>query len=130
MGSGNVELARAAYAALSRDDIDEFIAFAHPDVEWHSLLLEMEGTIHGHDGVRRWWESIQTAFPDWRPVLTDIEAHGDWVLMHVKATGSGAASGVGIAGDFWQVVEFRDGLVVQHHSVRSRDEALRILAPE
>ena len=127
MGQGNVDLARTAYAALLRDDIDAVVALAHPDVEWHSLVLEMEGEFRGHDGIRRWWESIRSAFPDWRPALADIEARGDWVLMHAQATGSGAASGVGIAGDFWQAVEVRDGLVVRYHAVRTRDEALRIV---
>jgi ketosteroid isomerase-like protein len=63
MSQENVELARRAYEALGRDDLDELLALVDPEVEWHSLVLEMEGTFHGHEGVRRWWTSLHSVFP-------------------------------------------------------------------
>ena len=45
---------RSAYRAFNARDIEAVIALMHPEVEWPSLVLEMEGTFHGHDGVRQW----------------------------------------------------------------------------
>ena len=123
----NLEVARRAYEALARGDIEAFLQLIHPEVEWHSLVLEVEGTLHGHEGVRQWWESLRTVFPDWRPELTDVEDHGDWVLAHARSSARGAASGVGTGGDFWQAWKFRDGLMARLHVVRTRDEALGII---
>jgi ketosteroid isomerase-like protein len=126
MADGNEQLVRAAYDALRRDDFDAFLEFIDPEVEWHSLVLEMEGTFRGHEGVREWWRSLRQAFPDWSPDLGEIHDRGDTIVVHAVATASGAISGVGIAGDFWQVAKVRDGLIVEYHAVRTKDEALRL----
>src|SRR3712207_8048003 len=56
---GNVERARLVYEALERDDLEAVLAYVHPEVEWNSIMLEMEGPVHGHEGVRRWWASLK-----------------------------------------------------------------------
>ncbi len=124
MSGENVELVRSAYEALERDDIEAFLGLVHPDVEWHSLILEIEGAFHGHDGVRQWWRAIRNTFPDWRPSLIEVREFGDSVVMHARGTGSGAASGVGVDDDFWQMVQICDGLVVRYRAVRTEQEAL------
>ena len=126
MSQENVEIVRRGYEALQRDDFDAFVALTSEDVEWHSLVLEIEGVFHGRDGVREWWHAIRTTFPDWRPVLVDVRTVGDCVVAHARGSGIGAASGVGVDEDFWQVVEVRDGLVVRYHAVRTEREALEI----
>jgi ketosteroid isomerase-like protein len=124
MSEENEELARRAYEALQRDDIEAFLAFVAPDVEWHSLVLELEGVRHGHDGVREWWRGLRSAFPEWHPSLVNVLSNRNVVVIHAHATGSGAASGVGIDTDFWQVAEIRDGLIVRYRAVRTEREAL------
>ena len=123
MSQENVELTRRAYEMLQRDDIDGFLELVHPDVEWHSLILEIEGVFRGREGVREWWREIRTTFPDWRPSLIDARAVGDRVVMHARGIGRGAVSGAGVDDDFWQVVEIRDGLVVWYRAVRTEQEA-------
>ena len=124
MSQENVEVTRRAYEALRRDDIEGFLAFVDPEVEWHSLVLEVEGTRSGHEGVREWWRAIKTVFPDWNPSLVNVTSHGDRVVIHAHATGSGASSGAGIYKDFWQVGEIRDGLIVWYRAFRTEREAL------
>src|SRR5437764_12430731 len=102
MSRENVELVRRAYEALRRDDIEGCLGDVHPEVEWHSLVLEMEGVRHGHDAVREWWRSLLAVFPDWRPSIEEIRDLGDWVLVHARQIGSGTRSGVGVDADFWQ----------------------------
>jgi ketosteroid isomerase-like protein len=124
MSQENEELARRAYEALQRDDIEAFLAFVDPEVEWHSLVLEVEGVRYGHEEVREWWRGIKSVFPDWNPSLVNVRSHGDRVLIHAHATGSGSASGVGIDNDFWQVAEVRNGLIVGYRAFRTEREAL------
>ena len=123
MSQKNEEIAHRAYEALQREDIDAFLAFVDPEVEWHSLVLEVEGVRHGHDGVRAWWRGLRSAFPEWHVSLVEVHSHCDWVVIHAHVAGSGAASGVGIDNDFWQAVKLRDGLVVEYRASRTEAEA-------
>ena len=46
-------LAEAAFGALNSRDLDGFIAVASEDVEFTSMVAEVEGAIfRGHDGIR------------------------------------------------------------------------------
>ncbi len=125
MSQENVKTAKRMYEALERDDIEAFLAHVDPDVEFHSLILEIEGVFHGHEGVREWWSGIRTTFPDWIPSIAGIRAFGDRVVVHGRGSGRGAASGVGIDEDFWQVAEFRGGLMTWYRAVRTENEALK-----
>jgi ketosteroid isomerase-like protein len=125
MSRENVELARRAYGHLQRNDIEGFLRYVDPDAEWHSLVLEIEGTFHGHEGVREWWGNLRDVFPDWWPTLQEVRDLDDWVLMHARATASGAGSSIGIDQDFWQVGKIRQGCIVYYAAFRTEREALK-----
>ena len=52
MSQENVEMARQVMDELSRRDLPGLVAFADPEVEWHSFFAEVgEGGVYrGHDG--------------------------------------------------------------------------------
>jgi ketosteroid isomerase-like protein len=50
MSRENVEIARRAYDAWIRDDLDAFLAELDPDVVWHTAI---EGAAEGDDRVYR-----------------------------------------------------------------------------
>jgi ketosteroid isomerase-like protein len=54
MSHENVELARRAYDALNRRDLDAFLALMDADVEAFPRVVAIEGGFHGHEGIRRW----------------------------------------------------------------------------
>ena len=122
MSQENVELARRAYAAFQAGDIDEWVRYFDPAVEFNSS--EMEGPFRGHEGLREWAAGLLAAFPDWRPSIVEMRDLDDLVLIHATARGAGAGSGVGIEVDFWQAVEFRDGRMVWYAAFRNEAEAL------
>ena len=124
MSQENVEVAHRAWEAFERHDIDGFLTYIDPKVEWHSLMHEMDGVAHGHAGVRQWWTSLFAAFPDWSPSIVDVRDLGDFVLLHARAVGSGAASGAGVDEDFWQVAEMRGGRIAWYRVFRNEEEAL------
>ena len=76
MPEDNVGTVRSSYDAFYRRDLDEFLGFHDPDVEFRSLVLEVEGVYHGHEGLRAWWATILDVFPDWMPQIED--ARDDW----------------------------------------------------
>jgi ketosteroid isomerase-like protein len=124
MSRENLEAAERGYAALQRDDLESFLAYVHPEAEWHSLVLEVEGVRYGHDGVRDWWAGLRAVFPDWSPEIIEVRDLGDWVVIHAQAKGSAERSGVGINADFWQAALMREGLIVWYGAFRTEAEAL------
>ena len=59
MSDRSVDVDRAAYDAVERDDLDAFLALAHPEIEFRSLIAEADGrTYQGHEGVREWWATV------------------------------------------------------------------------
>ncbi len=54
MSQENVELHHRANDAFNRRDLDAFLAFFDPDLEFSPLILELEGgrPYRGHDEIR------------------------------------------------------------------------------
>jgi ketosteroid isomerase-like protein len=124
MSEENIELVTRCYEALAADDLDEFLSFFDPHVEFRSLILEIEGTFHGREGVRTWWNGLKSVFPNWNPSLVEVRDLDPCVVARARGTGSGVASGVGLDDEFWQVVEIRNRKIVWYRAVRTEREAL------
>ena len=61
MSQENVELYRRATQAFNDRELDAFLALMDADVEAVPRIGAVEGDYHGHDGMRRWWESLLEA---------------------------------------------------------------------
>jgi ketosteroid isomerase-like protein len=54
-------IAETALRALNAGDLDGFLEVVADDVEFTSMILEVEGqTFRGRDGVRAWWQTVAT----------------------------------------------------------------------
>ena len=124
MSEENVEVTRQAYDALNRRDLDAFLATMDADVDAVSLLVAMEGDYHGHAGIRRWWESLLNAFPDFAIEVVDVRDLGDLVLSTLHARGHGSDTDTPFEMPLWQLVRFRRGKCVWWSSYGSESEAL------
>ena len=122
MSQENVELAHQAYAAFQAGDFDEWVSYFDPEVEFSAT--EMEGPFRGHEGIREWATGLLAAFPNWKPFIVETRDLGDRVLIHGRASGEGAGSGLGVEVDFWQALELRDGRVVWLAAFRTEADAL------
>ena len=116
------KVSRAAYEAISRDDVEAFLALADPDVEFNSLI---EGrSYRGHEGIREWWNNVIKSLGgvdlDLEEVF-DFEDHG-----YVKMTATGA-SDVGLPQAIWQAIRIEDGKAVWWGIFPTEDEARRAL---
>jgi len=86
MSEENVELAYRSYDAVNRRDLDGLLALMDDDVEAVSRIVAMEGGLHGHDGIRRWWESWFSAFPDYKIEVDEVRDRGDFVFAAFMLT--------------------------------------------
>jgi ketosteroid isomerase-like protein len=127
MSQENVEVVRGTYDAFQARDLRAFLSYMDPEVEYRSLVLEVEGVYHGHEGIRSWWESVLAVFPDWSPKIEDARDLGDRVLVRVRAEGRGTGSGVAVERDFWQVADLRDGRLRSSAFFRTEREALEAM---
>jgi ketosteroid isomerase-like protein len=124
MSEENIEVVRGTFDAFQARDLDDFLNHMDPEVEYRSLILEVEGVYHGHDGMRAWWENVLSVFPDWSPRVEEAREVGDRVLSRVRAEGSGTGSGIALDRDIWHLAEVRDGRLTSSAFFRTEQEAL------
>jgi len=123
MSQADIDLVRDSHDAFRRRDLEAWLGYLDPEVEFTSLILEVEGAYRGHDGARSWWDDILAVFPDWQPQVEDARAVGDRVLLRIRAEGEGTGSGIGLDRMIWQVAEVRDGRLTGWKFFRSEHDA-------
>jgi ketosteroid isomerase-like protein len=123
MSQENGDLEEAAFAALDQRNLDAFLALIHPEVEFRSLVAEVEGTTYrGHDGVREWWDTMAAALGGIRFEAEQARWYGDRGIIRVRVVGS--VEGVEVPVRQWQAVRVLDGLIVWWGIFRTEAEAL------
>jgi len=116
-------LAEAAFGALNARDLDGFIAVAAEDVEFTSMVAEMEGTtFRGHDGIRMWWETVVSTFGDVHWEVLDVRGSGDRALARVRMDGTLGEVPVNLT--MWLAATLHDGKVTWWSWHRAEQEAL------
>jgi len=124
MSQQNVELYHRCIDAFNRRDLDSLLALMDDDVEAVSRLEAIEGSLKGHGGVRRWWDSWFDVWPDYRIEIVEVRDFGDVTLARLRAFGHGAGSDVPFEDLPWQLARWRDGRCVLWRVFNSREEAL------
>jgi ketosteroid isomerase-like protein len=108
---------RRGMEAYSRGDYDAALAGFDPHIEWtvHASVVPDAATYHGHEGVRRFWESWEEAISGMALEVEECRLVAkDRVLAVTRAHGKGAGSGAPVeSGRFAQIADFQDGLVVR-----------------
>lgn len=121
----NVELAHRAFEAISRRDLDALLALMDPEVVAAPRILAVEGgALCGHEGIRTWWESIFSVFPDFDTEVVGVRAVGDWTISEVRAHGSGQGSDTPFVDAVWVASRVRDGKVIRWRTFASEAEAV------
>ena len=120
---------RAAYAALNRNDIDSFLDYVDPDVEFNSLIAESEGPMfRGHDGVREWWARVARSLGGLRYEAGEIVDLGDRALAELVVMGK--VSDVEVTQRMWQAFKVRDGRAYWWWTCRTESEARDLVGAE
>jgi ketosteroid isomerase-like protein len=121
----NVELHRRASVAYNTHDLEAFIAYLDPSIEFHSLFADLRGGVyHGHDGGE-YSRDLEDAWGN--EIRGEVEAFfdlGEDTLAFYVLHGRGRQSGAEVAMPLAQVIRWRDGLVVYFKVYPHREDAL------
>ena len=128
MSQENVEIAARWYeVATSKTELlagmSRTMAFCHPDVEWSAP--EDGTTYRGREGVRRRLEEWLESFGDYRyEIQRIIDCGGDEVLVEGTEVGRGATSGAEVHSTDYELLTFRDGMIVRIREFYDETNAL------
>ena len=123
MSRENVQIVRSAFAAFEDGDLDRLRDLVTDDLIVYRA--EPDGaTSHGLDGFLQLTAEWTEGFRDWTPVAEEFTDAGQRVLVRVRQSARGEASGVPIADDFWFVYEFRGARIARMSIYAHEAEAL------
>jgi ketosteroid isomerase-like protein len=125
----NVELHRRVIAAYNAHDLEAFIAFHDPSIEFHTTMGVGGALYRGQDGLRRYFGDLEDAWGE--AVRVEPEAFfdlGEHTLAFAVLHGRGRHSGAEVALPATHVVRWRNGLAVYFKAYVHREDALKDLA--
>ena len=104
----------AGVDAYNRRDFDAFLPVFHPEIEYYSMFVRVEGgdAYRGTDGMHRYWKDLGDAVEQSTFDVDDLEWHDDVLLAIGKVVGTGRVSGAPLEYDCFQGARFKDGLLV------------------
>jgi hypothetical protein len=124
-----VELTRGYVKVFNARQLDAFIAYCDPRIEFHSVFEEVGGAVyHGHDGMRQWHRDFEEVWG--KEIRLEPEAYfdlGEQTLAFLVIQGRGQQSGADVAMPYAHVVRWRNDLAVYATSYIRREDALRAL---
>jgi ketosteroid isomerase-like protein len=115
MSEENLEMLRRANAALNAHDIDAWLSFADPEIEYvdHS---EMGESTSGLEALRRLVEGWLEALPGLRMDVEEYVDAADRVVVRELWTGTGTTSGLDYRQLFFSIYTLRAGKCVRVES--------------
>ncbi len=129
MSQDNVAIARRSADAFNRGDIDTWLGYIDPEIEWHGVSDEPDpGPFRGHDGVLKMVARWIEAFPDFRAEVEDYIDAGQYVVVPMRLRGRTVSSDADLVVEDVLVQRYRDGKIVEVREYRTRAEALKAVA--
>jgi len=125
---GIYELMNTRFAALKAGDIDDLLAYFHPEVVIEAVDWPDPETYHGHDGVRRWFSNTYGPWAAIHVEAEDIKESGQWTIAVVRTSLRAEASGVELELTAALFHRFRDGRVVRDRIYLDHEEGLAAFA--
>ena len=99
-------------AAMNRQDAEELVSLAHPEVDYMPYLASLSGeagAYKGHDGLRRYVRDLTEAWSWYHVEIHSLTDLGDQVLMEGRLEATGKSSGLEVKEDMAWLHTFREG---------------------
>ena len=121
----NEAAARLFAEAITAGDLAGALAVCHPDVELDSMLGISGFRYEGHEGIRRYFDDIHSAWGDWSvDVERTVEGPDGRVAIVMLMHARGAGSGVTLEERTAHVWSLQDGLLRRNCLYRDPSRAL------
>ena len=126
MSQDNVETVRRAFDAFARGDLDAVFATLDPAVklEDHERSLDSPATYQGREGFLEGIALVNEGFDDVRYTPEEFSDTGNRVLVTVRRTGRGSASGVMVDERQFHVFDVENRRIVRVRAFLERAKAL------
>ena len=125
MSQADVEMLRAAYAAINRRDWDAAMVHADPDLEWITPdRVLFARTYRGADEIRRYFEDQWEPFEDVQIELEEFFESGDRIVVFLLARLRPRGSTAVVENRIAQLWTVRDGIATRCEVFPERDKAL------
>lgn len=126
MSQENVDIVRRIFEAFNSEDIELILSLTHADFELEvPPALSAEPDIyHGHEGMRRYWESFKDAMDEIRIRPEDLRDAGEDVVAAIHLSAKGRRTAIAVEQRSVGVWTISDGKVIRIRSYASRAEAL------
>jgi|SRR5215208_3660568 len=126
MGAQSDESVWGFAAAITECDLDAALAVCDPEIVFLSVLAVDGRAYVGHEGIRRYFDDITSAWEEWRVDVHGTAAAPDGrvvveMTMHARGKGSGAPLAE-FAAHIWTL---RNGKLLRNQPFREREQAVR-----
>ncbi len=130
MSQENVEIVRRGYEQFAAGDIEGVATLFAEEAELADtgglgIAGTAAGTRYGPEGFIRASADTQEAFDDYRVEPQEFIDVGEAVVVLVRVTGRGKASGAHMEMDVAHLWVFRNGKVIRGDVYRTREDALQ-----
>jgi ketosteroid isomerase-like protein len=128
METENEAAARRFAEAITSGDREAGLAVCDPEIEFRSMLGIDGRAYMGHEGIREYYDDIESAWAEWNVEVERIAEAPDGrvaIVMTMHARGKG--SGLGVADRTAHVWTLRDGRLLRNELHREPERALQEL---
>src|SRR5262245_34860616 len=83
MPDDNIETVRRAFEAICNRDMEALLRLYEPTAEFRPLtgILVESGGYRGHEGIRAYFEEVDTVWDQMLPHADDLRSNGDLVIV-------------------------------------------------
>jgi ketosteroid isomerase-like protein len=114
--------------AITRGDREAALAVCHPQVELDSMLGISGHAYVGHDGIREYFDDVESAWEHWTvEVERAVEGPDGRVAIVMTMHARGKGSGLTLAARTAHIWTLNDGRLVRNQLYREPELALRDL---
>jgi ketosteroid isomerase-like protein len=125
MSQANVQIVRNGFEAWDRHDYEAAASHFSPDVEIDVTDRVLNPAIYsGLDGAMRFRDEIAETWDEFHVEIEDVVAAGDEVVVLVRSSGLGRASGAQVDSRAAWVAAVREQRITRLRLYRDRSRAL------
>ncbi|HEY7121301.1 MAG TPA: nuclear transport factor 2 family protein [Solirubrobacterales bacterium] len=126
MADANIEIVSRAFEAIGNRDIEALLRLYEPSAEFRPLTgtLVESGGYWGHEGIRAYFEEVDTVWDQMLPHADNMQSNGDLVIVIGGCIVRGRESGAETDNAMAWVFRVRDGRIASHQAFSEAEEAL------